>query len=175
VTGRIALVLGVAVAVGACSSGDSGGKSGESGNATKDAIRNVLTLRFGAVSNARALRGTGPFREYALSPDGLFDVAVEALGARTKALWPNRRRAEIVVKEQTEGDPADPYYSDDWSSAAVVTVHPVEGNPARSRMEVHAVARGVFTRGHVAWESEVPAWVDAAVASGRRDAIRPIR
>jgi hypothetical protein len=168
-----AAVAVAALLLTGCSSGGGGG--GGAGGATGDAVRNVLTLRFGAVSNAKALRGTGPFREYGVPPDRMLEVVEGVLLERTPAVWTNRRRGEVTAKEQTRGDPGDPSYADDWSSAVVVTVHPVAGDASRSRVEVHGVRRGVFERGSVDWEREVPPRLDAAVSGGALDPIRPIR
>jgi hypothetical protein len=140
---------------------------------TKETIENVLTLQQGAVSNVREMRGRGPFREYAVPPAEMLDLATRVLKARVPAVFPNPRALEVVAKERIGKDAAGEWYSDPWVSAVVVIVHPVDVDPNRSRVEVHATQRGPFNRGHIAWEHDVPAALDALVAARGRPAVPP--
>ena len=135
---------------------------------TKEAVRNVLTLETGAVSDARQRRGFGPFRDYEVPPDEMLDVVHGALLAKTPAVFVNRDAREVVAKEREPAKAASDAYAEPWLSAVVVTVHPLAGRPGRSSVEVHAVRKGVFKGGCIDWEAEVPRLLDAAVARRAR-------
>ena len=156
-----ALALGAFASLAAAATAGCGSMSPD----TKETIENVLTLQQGAVSNVRDLRGRGPFREYAVPPAEMLDLATRVLKARVPAVFPNARALEVVAKERIGKDVARDDYSPAWVSAVVVIVHPVDGDPGRSRVEVHATQRGPFNRGHIAWEHDVPAALDALVAA----------
>ena len=141
---------------------------------TKETIENVLTLQQGTVTNVRELRGRGPFREYAVPPAEMLDLATRVLKARVPAVFPNPRALEVVAKERIGKDAAVDDYQPAWVSAVVVIVHPVAEDPGRSRVEVHATQRGPFNRGHIAWEHDVPAALDAMVAARGRPAPAPV-
>jgi hypothetical protein len=161
-----AAVLAAAVAAVAGCSGMS--------DDTREAVRNVLTLETGAVADARCRRGTGPFRDYAVPPDEMLALAEGVLLTRTSAVVVNLDAREAVGKERPPELAGDDSYTARWVSAVVVTVHPVAGFPDRSRVEVHAADKGVFTRGRIDWEREVPPLLDAAVAR-RATGVRPLR
>jgi hypothetical protein len=133
----------------------------------REAVRNVLTLEMGAVNDARACRGQGPFRDYPVPPDQMLELAYGALGTKTVAVFKNLDAREVIAKERPPELAHEDSYAPRWVSAVVVTVHPVAGDPGRSRVEAHAVSKGVFTRGRIDWEREVPALLDAAVARWR--------
>jgi hypothetical protein len=141
---------------------------------TKEAVHNVLTLETGAVSDARTCRGQGPFRDYDVPPEEMLDLAEGALLSKTPAVFVNRDAREVVAKEREGGLAASDAYAKTWLSAVVVTVHPDASRPGRSRVEVHAVKKGVFKGGCVDWEREVPGLLDAAVARRARG-LQPIR
>jgi hypothetical protein len=162
-TSLLALAAASALAVGCGSVSDD----------TREAIRNVLTLEMGAVADARALRGTGPFRDYEVPPDEMLDIAEGVLLTKTPAVAKNLDAREAIGKERPPELAGEDAYAARWVSAVVVTVHPVAGQPGRSRVEVHGVHKGVFTRGRIPWEGEVPALLDAAVAR-RASGVRPL-
>jgi hypothetical protein len=140
---------------------------------TKETIENVLTLQQGAVSNVRELRGRGPFRDYPVAPAQMLDLATKVLKARVPAVFPNVRALEVVAKERIGKTANDEWYTGAWVSAVVVIVHPVDGEPDRSRVEIHATQRGPFHHGHIAWEKDLPAALDAAVAARGRPSPPP--
>jgi hypothetical protein len=159
-------VLAVAAALlGGCSS---------MSDDTKEAVQNVLTLEMGAVSDARACRGMGPFRDYAVAPEEMLGLVEGALLTKTPAVFVNQDAREVVAKERCEGLAASDAYGDDWLSAVVVTVHPVAEDPLRSRVEFHAVQKGTFKKGRIDWAREMPVLLDAAAARRTRG-LRPIR
>jgi hypothetical protein len=139
----------------------------------REAVENVLRLEFGAVNNARALRGSGPFRDYPVPPEDMLLLAEGALLTKTPGVFVNRDAREVIAKERIGDLAAEDRYEPRWVSAVIVTVHPVPLEPARSRVEVHSVQKGVFTRGSIAWERDVPPLLDAAVARWQRG-LRPI-
>ena len=152
-----------AVALAAAASG-----CGSMSPDTKETITNVLTLQHGAVSNVRELRGRGPFRDYAVPPAEMLDLVTRVLKERVPAVFANPRALEVVAKERRGKGADDDWYSPAWVSAVVVIVHPVDEDPSRSRVEVHATQRGPFHRGRIAWERDVPPALDAAVAARGR-------
>jgi hypothetical protein len=163
---------GVALRAGAAAAGLAlsllSGGCGSMDPETKEVVENVLTLQQGAVSNLRDLRGRGPFRDYCVAPEVMLDLATKVLKERVVAVFPNPRALEVVAKERCAKDAADDTYAPAFVSAVVVIIHPVDGEPDRSRVEVHATQRSPFIHGHIAWEKDVPAALDAAVAAHRR-------
>jgi hypothetical protein len=155
-----------AVALGACAS--------DPDDEVTKVAKEVLSLKSGTVSELKAQRGAGPFREYPLAQDDLYDLVVEVLEAKVAAVFPNRKAFEVVAKERTGKDKHDDWYAPDWRSAVVVYVHPVPGDDARSKLEIHATNRGPFHRGAIAWQRELPALIDAAVARRGPGRIRPL-
>ena len=127
----------------------------------------VFTLRSGTISALKAQRGTGPFRRYEVAPDELLDLIAEAAG-KARDLWGrpvgsvdvSRHYREVVAKERAPDAPADPGYSEDWRTAVVVTVHPVEGEPGASRVEIHAGRRSPLLGGRNDWQRSLPGWID---------------
>jgi hypothetical protein len=160
----------VALVTLALAAGCAGGVSDD----TREAIENVLTLETGAVNDARALRGQGPFRDYAVPPDEMLELAEGVLRTKVVAVRTNFDAREVIAKERRGELAHEDAYTGRWVSAVVVTVHPVAGLPNRSRVEVHAVSKGVFTHGRIDWEREVPPLLDAAVRR-RESGLRPIR
>jgi hypothetical protein len=162
----LALAAGTALLAGGCS-------SDPDDNVSKVA-KDVLALKSGTVTEIKGQRGAGPFREYAVPQDVLFDVVVEVLYGKVPAVFPNRRAYEVVAKERTGKDRYDDWYAPDWVSAVVVYVHPVMGDEARSKLEIHATNRGPFHKGSIAWQSELPGLLDAAVLRRGPGRIRPL-
>jgi hypothetical protein len=139
----------------------------------REAAENVVLLKQGTVSGLKELRGTGPFHEHAVSPDVLLAAVERAArrargkgGAFVSAVTSSRRYREVVAKERGPEDAGDDSYSGEFLSAMVATVHPVPGDPSRSRLEVHATHRGPFHRGEVQWERDLPGWVEEELAEG---------
>ena len=160
-------------AVAACSSSSSGGST--TGDTVKEIAVNVLTLQSGTVTAIRERRGEGPFRDYAVPPAEMLDLATEVLQAKVAAVFPNPHAGEVIAKERKGKEASDDWYAPAWVSAVVVIVHPVPADPGRSRVEVHATNRGPFHRGAIDWEREVPSLLDAAVARRGRPKITPLR
>jgi hypothetical protein len=133
---------------------------------------NVVTLQQGNVSELRRMRGRGPFLHYAVAPDTMLEV-VEAAARRARgkgglpvsAVFASTRSMEVIAKERRPADADDDGYGEPWLSAMVATVHPVEGEPGASRVEIHAVHRGPFHRGVVAWEASMPGWIAEELAA----------
>jgi hypothetical protein len=161
-----ALAAGTALLAGGCSS--------DPDDQVSQVAKDVLTLKSGTVSELKAQRGAGPFREYPVPQDVLFDVVVEVLEAKVAAVFPNRKAHEVVAKERAGKDRYDDWYAPDWRSAVVVYVHPVPGDDGRSKLEIHATNRGPFHKGCIAWCAELPALLDAAVARRGSGGIRPL-
>lgn len=132
----------------------------------RDSVRDVLTLRRGTISDLRALRLTGPFTRYEVPPGEMLLVVADAAGkARDSRGRPARRRVsprygEVVAKESAPEAPPDPSYDDEWSTAAVITVHPVANEPEASRVEFHAARRSVLMGGLTDWNRSLPGWID---------------
>ncbi len=145
---------------------------------------NVLTLQSGTISELKDLRGTGPFRDYALPPEELLTVVEEAArkargegDTPVRAIFVSERSGEVVAKERA-GDDADyEGYDKPFRSAMVATVHPILGEGERSKLEIHAMHRGPFRRGHVQWERDMPRWIDEVLAAraNPQSRIRPIK
>jgi hypothetical protein len=139
----------------------------------REVVDNMLSLEFGAVADARACRGSGPFLDYPVPPADMLLLAEGALLTKVAAVRVNRDAREVIGKEREGALAADDAYKPRWVSAVIVTVHPVPLQPNRSRVEVHSVQKGVFTRGSIAWERDVPPLLDAAVARWQRG-LRPL-
>ncbi len=168
----LAALLALAPCAGsACSS--SGGST--TGNAVGEAAKSVLLLEMGTVQEVRSRRGTGPFRDYDVPPRRMLSIVEKVLLSKVVAVFPNRRTGEVIAKERSGKDAADDWYSPAWDSAVVVIVHPVAEDPGRSRVEVHAVAKGVFHGGKIDWEREVPSLLDAAVARKGAPPVTPLK
>jgi hypothetical protein len=97
------------------------------------------------------------------------------------AVFAEPRRMEVCAKERDANHATDDGYAEAWRSAAIVFVHPVPGDPSSSKLEIHATNRGPFHKGRIAWERELPACLDDAVAHraashpGGATPIRPLR
>jgi hypothetical protein len=164
----------LALAVAAGTAFLAGGCSSDPDDQVSQVAKDVLTLKTGTVSELKAQRGAGPFREYPVSQDVLFEVVVEVLKSRVAAVFPNRKAYEVVAKERHGKDRYDDWYSPEWRSAVVVYVHPVLGDDARSKLEIHGMHRGAFHRGCIEWECDLPAQIDAAVAARGSGRVRPL-
>ncbi len=150
----------------------------------KDTVANVVTLQRGTISELKDLRGTGPFQTYDLAPSELLlvvrDAAAFARGAGdvpVSAIFVSERRGEVVAKERAGEDALSDAYGPDFRTAMVATVHAVRGEPGKSRLEIHAMRRGPFHAGVVAWERDMPVWIDQArrARSEPEPRIKPIR
>jgi hypothetical protein len=141
----------------------------------QDAATNLVTLRQGTITDLRARRGTGPFREYAVPPDEMVTIVEQVLKSKVVAVFPNRRAGEVIAKEREGDDAYDDWYSPKWKSAVVVIVHPVPEDPNRSKVEIHAMNAGKFDKGRIAWEAELPGLIDAAVARQGKPPLTPLK
>lgn len=137
----------------------------------EEAVTNVLTLQSGTMSELRARRGTGPFREYGLAPDVMAEVLGEALrkargvgGEPLAAIWVKPHRGEVYAKERTPAMAADDSYDGPLLGGVIVFVHPVRGRSGASRIEVHEMQRGPFHRGAVRWRRDLPGWIEEALS-----------
>jgi hypothetical protein len=154
-----ALVGAAILALGACSSGDdSGGAAGGGGTGkqVKEIATNVLTLQFGTITDLRAMRGQGPYYDYEVPPAAMLAAAEKAMKSKVVGVYPNPHAMEVVAKERAAKDEWDDRYDTKWLSAAIVIVHPVPSEPGRSKVEIHAIDRGPFHKGRIAWEAELP-------------------
>jgi hypothetical protein len=140
-----------------------------------DVAKNVLTHQTGTVSALRDRRGEGPFRTYDVPPAEMMEV-VEAVVRRARdargeaaLVHVSARRREVVAREGAgEGGGGGLGSVPSFTSAVVVMVNPVPGHLQRSRVEVHATHRGPFHRGTIAWEQDVPRWIEEELASRAR-------
>jgi len=163
----LALVVACVAAGPACSSG--------TGKTVQEVAVNVLTLQSGTVSELRDLRGTGPFLAYDVPPDEMMGIVEAVLRTKVVAVFPNPRAFEVVAKERLGAEAADDWYAPPSRSMVVVIVHPAAGGGPGSRVEIHAMDRGPFHRGHIAWERELPPLLNDAVRHRGSTPIRPLR
>lgn len=162
----LAAACGLVAATVACSA--------SSRKNVKDVAETVLTLQTGTVSELKARRDTGPFRDYAVPPAEMMTLVEGVLRSKVVAVFPEPLQQVVVAKEREGKEALDDSYAPAFESAVVVFVHAVEGDAGRSRVEVHACHRGPFRRGSIDWEREVPPLLDQAVAA-RRAPLRPLR
>ena len=146
------------VGLGAC--------SGMSDN-TREIIANVKSLRFGSMNQLRERRDTGPFRTYAVAPQAMLKVLERAArnargegGLPVRAIFVSTRRLEVVAKEREPELAEQTGYAEQFVSAMLAVVHPVEGEPGKCRVEIHAIRGGPLHRGVVHWEQDMPRWID---------------
>lgn len=158
-------VLAVAAAAGACSA--------SSRDNVKKVAETVLTLQTGTVSELKDRRGTGPFRAYDVPPAEMLDLAAGVLRSRLLAVFPEPLQGVVIAKERSGKDALDDSYAPAFDAAVAVFVHPVDGSPGRSRVEVHCIQRGPFRRGRVDWARELPPLLDAAARTGTAP-VRPL-
>ena len=167
-------VVGLAVLLlAACASDDSTEQ-------IKEVATNVVTLQSGTMSELRERRGQGPFRRYEESPETMLEVVEEAMGSarglgghEVAGVFVSRRRLEVIAKEREPAKAHIKKYGMPFRSAVLVIVHPVEGEPEASRLEIHATQRGPFHKGRVAWQRDLPGWIDD-VLRRRRGEILPL-
>jgi hypothetical protein len=148
-----------AIALASCSSTDEDApRSADSDTSkqVKEILTNVSRLRFGTVSDVRAMRGTGPFYDFDVPPGVMLDAAEKAMKSKVAAVFPNPRALEVIAKERRPDMAWDDSYAPSFLSAAIVIVHPVPGDPHKSKVEIHAIDRGPFDRGSIPWEAELP-------------------
>ena len=165
------LLLAAALALPACS-------SSVGSDRVLETLETVATLRGGTVSALRDLRGTGPFRTYAMAPAELVEVVGEAAafargrgGKPVKAIFVSKRRGEVVAKERDAEDADDEGYEKPFLSAVVASVHGVPGQPDIARLEIHETHSGPFHIGAVSWTRDLPIWIDQVLA---RRAAEPV-
>lgn len=147
----------------------------------KEVAENVVTLQSGTITELRELRGQGPFRRYEQPPDVMLEVVEEAIGhARgmgghpVAGVYVSKRRGEVIAKEREPDKAHLEKYGLPFRSAVFVVVHPVQGEPNVSKVEMHSTHRGPFHKGHVAWQRDLPVWI-ADVLRQRRGEILPLR
>lgn len=140
----------------------------------RDSAHDVFTLRRGTISALRDLRGTGPFRRHPLPPDAMLEVVAAACrrardlaGAPVTGIEVSPRYREVVAKERAPGTRDDPGYAEDWRTAVVATVHPIEGEPDACRVEIHGTRRSPLLGGANVWEESLPGWIDEELAARR--------
>ena len=146
----------------------------------KEIAENVVTLQSGTMSELRERRGQGPFRRYEQPPEVMLEVVEEAvrrargLGDRAvEGVYVSKRRGEVIAKEREPEKAAATKYSLPFRSAVLVVVHPIVGEPEASRVEMHAMERGPFHKGRVAWQRDLPGWIDDVLRQ-RRGEILPL-
>jgi len=152
-----------ALALGACSKD------------VRESAATVLTLQRGSMTALRDTRGTGPFRVYPVPPDEMRRIVADALRSRVVAVFEAPLRGEVCAKERSTELSTEDTYSETWTSAVIVFVHPVPGDEGSSKVEFHAARKGPFHKGNVRWEAELPALLDDAVAHRGSRPIRPLK
>lgn len=145
-----------------------------------DAARDVLTLRQGTMSGLKRLRGTGPFREFAVPPAEMLEVAAAACrkakglrGRPVTVVEVSPRYGEVTAKEQPADAPEDASYGDEWVSAVLIIVHPVPTRPGVSKVEWHHARRSPLMGCGVDWARSLPGWIDEALAERSRVQLAP--
>jgi len=148
----------------------------------KETAGTVLTLQSGTVSELRAQRGTGPFRDYDVAPAVLLGVVEEAAhkargkgGEPVRAIFVSELRGEVVAKERAADQAKDDGYAAPFRTTMLAVVHAISGQPRRSRLEIHEISRGPFHGGVVRWTQDMPGWIDAVLAERAREAAEPVR
>ena len=160
--------LALALVLGSCAAGCSLSET------ERKAVRDVVTLRRGTISDLRAQRLTGPFHRYEVPPEEMMRVAADAVRTardfrgRPAKVRESVRYREVVAKESAAEAPPIPSYSDEWTTAVVVTVHDVPGEPEASRVEWHSARRSVLMGGVTDWERSLPGWIDEVLAKRAR-------
>ena len=158
----------------ACSSSLFG--EGATGDAAREAVMNVATMRGGTLSALRDRRGRGPFREYDVSPEVLLRAVERAAGqARgrgghpVKAIFVSKRRSEVVAKEREPALASSESYRGPFLSAMLAVVHESRIHPGKARLELHATHSGPFHLGAVNWQRDMPRWIEQALRQGCAD------
>lgn len=122
----------------------------------QETATNVLTFQSGAMSELREKRGEGPFHAYPVPPDEMLGLVEAVMKTKVTAVFAAPRRLEVVAKERDAAHATEDWYGPNWRSAVIVFVHPVPGDPSASKLEIHAMDRGPFHKGRIAWERELP-------------------
>jgi hypothetical protein len=164
--GRAWALLGVVLGVAGCAEGPS--------ENTKKAVENVVTLRFGTVSDLHELVGTGPFLDLPLAPARMLPLVTAILRTKVPAVFENERTMTVIAKERRGPDAWVDDYSPEWVSAVLVAIFPVEGRPDACRVEIHATNRGAFAKGSIAWERDLPPLFEEAARHPDKRPIRPL-
>ena len=132
----------------------------------RDVAKDVLTLKRGTISGLKAKRGQGPFTRYEVPPETMLSVLEEACGkardlaGRPVTVFVSKNYREVTAKERAPDDPADADYREDWRTAVVATVHPLEHEPGACKVEIHGARRSVLYGGANDWERTLPRWID---------------
>lgn len=161
------LVLLLAVAAGGCALKEE----------VRDVAKDVLTLKRGTISDLKRMRGQGPFTRYEVPPETMLEVVAEACGkardlaGRPVAIWVSRNYREVTAKERAPDDLHDADYREDWRTAVVVMVHPIEHELGACKVEIHGARRSVLYGGVNDWERTLPGWIDE-VMRARAAAVR---
>jgi len=147
----------------------------------KDSAEHVLTLRQGTMTDLRRRVGTGPYRVYEVAPDEMLGVLEDAArkargkgGRPVSAVFVSEFRREIVAKERAPDEADDDGYSKPFLSAMLANVWAVDGRADASRVEIHAIRSGPFHKGAVAWERDMPRWIDEVLQARRAVADAPL-
>lgn len=171
---RTLTTLLAAVLLVACASDDSTDQ-------IKEVAVNVVTLQSGTMTELRERRNQGPFRRYAEPPDVMLEIVEDAVrrargkgGRKVEGVWVSKRRLEVIAKERDPEDAHREKYGLPFRSAVLVFVHPILGEPEASSVEIHATQRGPFHKGQVAWQRNLPRWIDDVMRE-RRGEILPLR
>lgn len=165
-------MLGLALCGSAC--------SGVS-DRVKDSAETVLTLRSGTMSDLRLRVGEGPFHTYEVPPGEMLTVVEEAArrargqgGRPVAGIFVSELRAEVTAKERPPDQAHEDGYEAPFLSAMVATVRPVLGRPEASTVEIHGIRSGPFHHGVVAWERDMPGWIQAVLRARQEAADAPL-
>ena len=146
----------------------------------RESAETVLTLQSGTIAELRERRGRGPFAAYDVAPDemiGILEAAARKArglgGLPVTAVFASPARGEVVAKERAPADAKNTGYEGAFRTAMVAIVHPVAGRPQASRVEIHALQRGPFHGGQVAWERDMPRWIHEVIAERAAIEIQP--
>ena len=132
----------------------------------RDVAKDVLTLKRGTISGLKRMRGQGPFTRYEVPPETMLNVIEEAVGkardlsGRPVSVFVSRNYREVTAKERAPDDLADADYREDWRTAVVAMVHPIEHERGASKVEIHGARRSSLYGGANDWERTLPGWID---------------
>jgi len=149
---------------------------------TIEALETTATLQTGTMSDLHARRGRGPFTTYDLPPAEMLGVLEQSArkarglgGKPVSAIFVSENRLQVVAKERPPDEADDDGYAAAFRTAMLAIVHPVHGRKDACRVEIHSIGRGVFHPGVVAWQRDMPGWIDAVMKERRAQEAAPLK